>query len=404
MDSPGVLFNGSLLDDALRGHEAAARKEAEALSDRAISAETVDTLVDRLVAKFRIAPLEVDWQHKTAALDDQPIEVQGWNGDAAEISGTRLTFRVPFAGEADLFNLCPSQFTAHPPRGDVQHGELVLRAAAPASERENLKVQLEAEIGNVQFWVEHANADVAPFNERLPTIVREAVERRRAKVLADQEFLASLGVPVDDSTEPVATYAVSLALPEAPPHTPSGGRRPTPAEPVLAARDYEVILDTCRGQGHSMERTPDAYAGLDEEHLRDHFLASLNSRYQGRATGETFNKLGKTDILVRRDDHNLFVGECKNWDGPATLTEALNQILDYTTWRDTRTAILVFNRDRAMTTVLKAIVPTVMEFQGDAHEVQHGREGEFRFELHQRTDPERKLILTVQVFDLSPKK
>jgi len=32
---------------------------------------------------------------------------------------------------------------------------------------------------------------------------------------------------------------------------------------------------------------------------------------QGKATGETFNRARKTDILLREGDRNVFIAECK---------------------------------------------------------------------------------------------
>lgn len=63
---------------------------------------------------------------------------------------------------------------------------------------------------------------------------------------------------------------------------------------------------------------------------------------QGKATGETFNRAGKTDILLREGDRNVFIAECKFWKGPKAFGEAIDQRLGYTMWRDSKTAILVF--------------------------------------------------------------
>src|SRR5215211_2947366 len=48
---------------------------------------------------------------------------------------------------------------------------------------------------------------------------------------------------------------------------------------------------------------------------RDNLVVMLNSHYEGQATGETFNRSGKTDNLVRVEDRNVFIGECKWWPG-----------------------------------------------------------------------------------------
>ncbi|MBC7894618.1 MAG: hypothetical protein H7066_04345, partial [Cytophagaceae bacterium] len=70
--------------------------------------------------------------------------------------------------------------------------------------------------------------------------------------------------------------------------------------------------------------------------IRDHFLVQLNGQYQGGATGETFNYEGKTDILIRDGDRNVFIAECKIWKGETELLKAVDQILAYLHWRDTK--------------------------------------------------------------------
>jgi hypothetical protein len=47
-------------------------------------------------------------------------------------------------------------------------------------------------------------------------------------------------------------------------------------------------------------------------------------------------------VLIRDGDRNVFIGECKWWSGPKAVTEALAQLFSYTTWRDTRLALLFF--------------------------------------------------------------
>jgi hypothetical protein len=68
----------------------------------------------------------------------------------------------------------------------------------------------------------------------------------------------------------------------------------------------------------------------------------LNSHYEGGATGETFNAAGKTDVLIRVEDRTVFIGECKWWSGPGAVEQALAQLFSYTTWRDTKLALIFF--------------------------------------------------------------
>ncbi len=78
-----------------------------------------------------------------------------------------------------------------------------------------------------------------------------------------------------------------------------------------------------------IERNPKAIATLDEEANCTHFLLQLNSNYEGSAAGEIFNASGKTDIIIRVEDRNIFIAECKFWKGTKAFSEAIDQLLSY---------------------------------------------------------------------------
>ena len=93
-----------------------------------------------------------------------------------------------------------------------------------------------------------------------------------------------------------------------------------------------------------IERNPESFQRLTEPHIRDHFLIQLNGHYYGSATGEIFNGVGKTDILLRIRDRNAFIAECKFWKGPKSFSLAIDQLLSYLTCRDCKCALFIFNR------------------------------------------------------------
>ena len=59
-----------------------------------------------------------------------------------------------------------------------------------------------------------------------------------------------------------------------------------------------------------------------------------------------FNNLGHTDIIVREDNANLFIAECKIWHGQKQFTDAIDQLFGYVTWRDTEVDPGAGTRDR----------------------------------------------------------
>lgn len=128
-------------------------------------------------------------------------------------------------------------------------------------------------------------------------------------------------------------------------------------------------------------------------------LVALNATWQGDAVGEAFNAKGHTDILIRRNDSNVFVAELKIWDGPKTVDDAVTQLLGYLGHRDARAALVVFVRGRADQT---AAVRDAFAAVGAHSAVTGGPEvrDDLRqdFVLTPPQNPERPVSLAVLVF------
>lgn len=94
---------------------------------------------------------------------------------------------------------------------------------------------------------------------------------------------------------------------------------------------FNDVLKVIYDSGKSMERKPALYQDKDEEGLRDQFVFVLETRYESiTASGETFNRSGKTDILLKhaQDGSNVFVAECKVWHGASEFLLAITQLFE----------------------------------------------------------------------------
>ena len=63
-------------------------------------------------------------------------------------------------------------------------------------------------------------------------------------------------------------------------------------------------------------------------------------------SSEAFNKEGKTDLVIQHKDHNIFIAECKIWDGEENFNKGITQLNGYLTWRDTKTSYIIFSRNK----------------------------------------------------------
>jgi hypothetical protein len=107
---------------------------------------------------------------------------------------------------------------------------------------------------------------------------------------------------------------------------------------------------------------------------------------------------------VRRPKHpyltGVFIAECKFWSGAKGLLTALDQLLSYLTWRDSKAALVLFVRNKDFSAVLetiKEVVPTHRQF---LRHVRNVDESWFEYRLSLPGDPGREVWLSILAFHL----
>ena len=108
------------------------------------------------------------------------------------------------------------------------------------------------------------------------------------------------------------------------------------------------FLDQIKKFGKNFENQERLYSQFGEDSFRDYFISHLNSlREDFTVTGETFNKQGKTDILIKNEiGENILIGECKLWKGKKLFLDAIDQLLDrYMSWSTQNGVIIIFNTE-----------------------------------------------------------
>lgn len=316
------------------------------------------------------------------------------------ITGSEIEVEIPFTGEAEAFKIQPNPYTLSPPRASVRGNLLTFTIVGTNLEATQVRGEIEWTVREVQSYLTNLRANVAGLNGQLQGEARTVIEARRNKLLANRNTVASLGFKMKERQNAPKTYVPLEVRKKISPVMPPASSAPYRPEPALGQNDYEHILGVMQGMTQVMELSPSAFHDVDEEALRSHFLVQLNGHYQGQATGETFNYEGKTDILIRSEGRNIFIAECKFWSGPKKLAETIDQLLGYSSWRDTKTAVVVFNRNRDFSKVLAAIPDAVRAHPQYKKDLPGSTETVFRYLFANRDDRNRELYLTVMAFDV----
>jgi hypothetical protein len=403
--SKGLLFCTYDLDESLRGALHKMRQEVEGLDENRLLNTAPEDLKRYLVDKYQVEPIRLrreDWHadHQDVQVDVRYDQMR-WIDDKSRpalVPGERIEVRVPFEGEPELFYFRSNTMTSSPPRAVIENNELVLRYESPSDAPRDVRPLVDRTLAEIEQYLGWQRAMLDAHNNGLPTAAELAIRQRRERLLAQSHRAAALGIPIRRSDDAPKTYAIPTVRKKAKPALPPASAATFTPEPAWAMEQYEQALKIMQDMALVMERSPEAFKAMDEEALRQHFLVQLNGQFEGKATGETFNMSGKTDILLREGDRNVFIAECKFWKGPKAFGEAINQLSRYSTWRDSKAAILVFNRGTDTSTVLSGIDTVVKGHPNFKRVVDWRHESGFRYVLHAAGDANREQVVTVLVF------
>ncbi|MFO1487401.1 MAG: hypothetical protein U1F65_02890 [Verrucomicrobiota bacterium] len=362
--------------------------------------------------KYRIEPLcfKFDALQVSSAEKLIPIEQHPFNYGARFSHSKKeayprqvITFHLPFTGDQGLLNCQPSNyFTGGTAEVSVSNGEVRFDLINWRDDTEELKREQANIIERIRKLGANVEKDVKHFNEHIAEHARQAISARRALLLKQTSIVAALGVPLRKASGVPQTFAVPIA-PKKLAVKPTSSDKTFAPQPTLNLTTYQDILSIIHDTGVAMERHPSTYAAKQEEDLRDFLLMTLCSHYPN-TTGETFNKKGKTDILVRYEGANVFVGECKFWNGLKAFHETIDQILGYLTWRDSKAAIVCFVSNKELGPVLEQISSGAPEHPCFVRLESKRAEGWTQFEFRLKSDSTRSVHLAVLCFHFPPAK
>jgi hypothetical protein len=369
----------------------------------------VDDLVSYIVDKFHIdipelieSGMTVDEQEAQQDVSGDPRRMAHRLGSRRPlyVTGTEIKVELPFSGDPQMFYVQPSAYDSGPPRAEMRGNFLILRHWTDSPNQDQLRKTINEWLDSIKRYLDWQRNSLRSFNDALAHDAENLINSRRNKLLANQNLVAGLGITLKRRVGSSLTYTAPEIKRKIAPGLPPATVGVFKSEPILVEAEYQHILDVIESMVKVMERSPKVFHDIDEESLRTHFLVQLNGHYEGQATGETFNFQGKTDILVRSGDRNIFIGECKFWNGQAKFIETIDQLLGYVSWRDSKSAILLFNRNKDFSKVLAAVHETVKlhpNFQKS-----EGVQGEtrFRYAFRHKDDAAKIIHVTIMVFEI----
>lgn len=356
--------------------------------------------VKHYISEYVMDPLKFDWDNISVSDGEGSIHVDDF-GRHGFVNCQIITYHVPYIGNEKLLGYKPSSawlsWTI-----DIEVNKIDKQISFNIINRNNNPEAIKTEFNRVKEaltkQLEYLLQEINSYNNNLERIITTTIKERKSELLEQSNMLASLGVPIKKKDNVPETFSIPAPIKKTIIHKPfAPGNKPFQPEPTLDINTYHEILKICHGTGVEIERHPDIYRGKDEETLRDYFLMVLSPHFQS-AAGETFNKSGKTDILIRHEGKNVFIAECKYWRGIKSYHDTIDQLLSYLTWRDSKAVILCFIKNKELTPVLKQIEENTPRHDCYIKTCDKISESHFQYEFHLKNDNTRGVDLSVMCF------
>lgn len=403
MNLRDVLFSGGNLADMLSIRLSKIQNAVATWNEDNLLSAPESDILEALNDQFLVEPVVLERNGITTDSVEDGSTNHHQFGEHVRVLQTIVTISVPFTGDRQLLTLQPSTFNFHPPQASVRDGELkIYWIGGGQAQSDAVRQSLDLQLNDIARWLACSTAQVTAYNEAAGLKIATEVQARKARVLANRNLQASLGFPMRKRPD-AATYAVPITRKKIVPRQTASTSGPFRPEPALDDAQYEAALSVLRNQRNQLERSPSLSTHFGEEQIRDLLLIGLNSQFEGRAAGEVFNNTGKTDILIREEDRHIFIGECKFWRGPKTITDTLDQLLGYLVWRDTKAALLLFIRPGNPTDIIAKAVDKFREHPNYKRAGQHATDERHDFVFHAKDDLNQEIKLAFLPFHLPAK-
>ncbi len=196
MSADDVLFSRYDWSQAIEGQKAALVKAIQSLTKDRLLGESSEELIDELAEQFSINVPELDEGNITVSQKEVDIELGNdpfGFGDRRTARGTEVTVKIPFTGDAELFNVRPNKWSTMLPRGEVYHGQILLHIRGRSLTPESLRKEIDGELASVNQYLEWQRESLGDFPTTLRQIINSEVARRKEKLQADNDLISGLG-------------------------------------------------------------------------------------------------------------------------------------------------------------------------------------------------------------------
>lgn len=265
-----------------------------------------------------------------------------------------IIYHISCSGNTQLLQYYSDIHYSNTPEVFITDGYLCFEVINFFNDLEKVKYSAQSTINDIKMVVDKLIEGINRFNWGLKRNAHHIIEERKTKI---NNIVQILGIPIKKRQDLSPSYEIPT----------SQSKKTISLKPQVISNDGNVeymleeniyldILQVIHDYGKSFEQYPSISKGKEEEEIRDHFLFVLQPRYNWAASGEAFNKKGKTDILIKYEKATVFIAECKFWRGQKSYLATISQLFDrYLIWRNSKAAVVIFVENKDFSSVISEV-------------------------------------------------
>lgn len=331
----------------------------------------------------------IDWQCERVKVEI-PIKINNNIEIISQLNSS--TFSVSFS--AREFNWSPEKITF----------SIETKGYGFTYDEDKIVQEINSKIEKIKKLIEWKSNNIESENQNLFEQIKRIIETRKQEIQKNKEKIQSLTQKINIPLKKNVSVGAQRIMIDSKPIVQRIKPDPKlPEEYILDEQKVLDILDVLDNQAKSFEKTPGSLVSLGEENLRDLLLANLNSIFEGKATGETFSKKGKTDIYLNINKGNILVFECKKWGGEKIFLDTMDQLRGYLTWRHNYGVIIIFAKVKNFSNILSQIPEIIQKSSSFRNGYKKNNETHFSA-VHNLDDEDKEIKVHYLIYNLYTEK
>lgn len=402
-----IPFKNIFLHDLFNNLYENIRNEINNYEDNYILNVDENNITEYLFTRYEIEPINLffdNWSsqdYKDKKIIPTPFDVIS-NSSTYEYIATMVKIIIPYEGDSKLFQTYPSSQTSSKYEIQINNTEISFFVEWKENNENYSNDKINEIKDYLKYYIDNIKKEVDSYNNNLKSYIKNIFNNKKEKTKTIKTSLKNLIVPLrkiedkDNNTFSVSPIKkkekISIKLPEI--------KNNFNLDPIISEDLYLQILSVIYEFGKRMEEYPNIYCNKNEETIRDYILLILSLNFKVSVMAEAFNRNGKTDILLKYNNENIFIAECKIWHGKKQFFSAINQLQSYLTWRDTKSALIIFVKDKNISSIIEKINSTIIEHPQFIKKYKLLNDYDIIYEFSFEQDNQKKFQLAILLYHL----